>query len=204
MEEDPNGADPCDPSICVLPECFCSQDGTQIPGGLEVDTTPQMITLTFNGAVNQDNIWIYQDIFKDEVLNPNGCQIKGTFFVSHKYTNYSAVQEFHRKGHEIGVFSITNTDNSNYWSEGSYDDWLGEFAGGRLITETYANISDGTIVGVRAPYLRTGGNTQFVMMADQSFAYDASISAPLGRVPIWPYSLLFRHSVENSFNLHNA
>jgi len=30
------------------------------------------------------------------------------------------------------------------------------------------------------------------MMADQSFAYDASISAPLGRVPIWPYSLLFR------------
>lgn len=192
VSEDPNGADLCDLSQCVLPECFCSQDGTKIPGDLEVDTTPQMIQLTFNGAINQDNIWIYQDIFKDEVLNPNGCQIKGSFFVSHKYTNYSAVQEFHRKGHEIGVFSITNADNPKYWSEGSYDDWLGEMAGGRLITETFANITDQSIIGVRAPYLRTGGNTQFTMMADQGFVYDASISAPLGRVPIWPYSLYFR------------
>jgi hypothetical protein len=27
-----------------------------------------------------------------ERLNPNGCTARGTFFVSHKYTNYSAVQ----------------------------------------------------------------------------------------------------------------
>jgi hypothetical protein len=24
--------------------------------------------------------------------NPNGCSIKGTFFVSHRYANYSMVQ----------------------------------------------------------------------------------------------------------------
>merc|ERR1712088_921274 len=102
-----------------------------------------MITLTFNGAVNVDIIDIYQDIFKEERLNPNGCQAKGTFFVSHKYTNYSAVQELHRKGHEIGVFSITN-------------------------------------------------NEDFEMMADQFFVYDASIAAPLSRVPIWPYTLEYR------------
>ena len=30
------------------------------------------------------------------------------------------------------------------------------------------------------------------MMYDQQFGYDASISAPLGRVPVWPYSLLMR------------
>ena len=65
----------------MLPECYCSPDGTQIPGDIEVGQTPQMITLTFNGAVNQDNINIYQDIFKEERLNPNGCQIKGSFFV---------------------------------------------------------------------------------------------------------------------------
>ena len=45
---------------------------------------------------------------------------------------------------------------------------------------------------MRAPYLRVGGNTQFEMMFDQEFIYDASISAPLGRVPIWPYSLLMK------------
>jgi len=47
-------------------------------------------------------------------------------------------------------------------------------------------------VGVRAPYLRIGGNEQFNMMTDQFFAYDSSITAPLGRVPLWPYTLHFR------------
>ena len=70
-----------------------------------------MITLTFNGAVNVDNIDIYERVFADDLINPNGCSIKGTFFVSHKYTNYSAVQDLHRKGHEMGVFSITRREN---------------------------------------------------------------------------------------------
>jgi len=195
VNEDPNGAPKCDLAQCNLPDCFCSPDGTQIPGNLEITQVPMMITLTFNGAVNVDNIDIYQDIFKEERLNPNGCQAKGTFFVSHKYTNYSAVQELHRKGHEIGVFSITNNERARYWTEGSYDSWLGEMAGARLILERFANIS-GTgpnpIIGVRAPLLRVGGNTQFEMMFDQGFFYDSSIAAPLSRVPVWPYSLDYR------------
>ena len=47
---------------------------------------------------------------------------------------------------------------------------------------------------MRAPYLRVGGNEQFSMMTDQFFAYDSSITAPLGRVPIWPYTLHYRYS----------
>jgi len=31
----------------------------------------------------------------------------------------------------------------------------------------FANITDGSIIGCRAPYLRVGGNKQFEMMADQ-------------------------------------
>ena len=117
------------------------------------------------------------------MLNPNGCSAKGTFFVSHKYTNYSAVQEYHRKGHEIGVFSITRKQEPKYWSKGTYDDWLAEMAGDRLIMERFANITDGSVIGIRAPYLRIGGNTQFQMMNDQFFVYDSSITAPLSRVP---------------------
>ena len=108
-----------------------------------------MITITFNGAINSDNIDLYRDIFNGETVNPNGCTIKGTFYVSHRYTNYSAVQEFHRKGHEIGVFSITNADNPKYWSEGSYDDWLAEIAGGRVMTQTYAHIPAPSRSGAR-------------------------------------------------------
>jgi len=196
VTEDPNRADVCDLAECLLPDCFCSADGTQAPGieggKLEVTNLPMMITFTFNGAVNDENVRVYDRLFHGERLNPNGCTAKATFFVSHKYTNYSAVQELHRKGNEIGVFSITNEDDPKYWTDGNYDSWLAEMAGSRLIIERFANISDGTVVGVRAPFLRVGGNEQFNMMADQYFAYDSSITAPLSRVPIWPYTLQYR------------
>ncbi|XP_057374878.1 chitin deacetylase 1-like [Daphnia carinata] len=192
VDTDPNRAPECDPTQCSLPDCYCSADGTRIPGDLEANNVPQMITLTFNGAMNTDNIDLYEEIFSGLRLNPNGCQAKGTFFVSHKYSNYSAVQDFHRRGHEIASFSVTSKDSTKYWTDGTYDDWLAEMAGNRLIIERFANITDGSIIGVRAPYLRVGGNKQFDMMADQFFVYDSSITAPLGRVPIWPYTLYFR------------
>jgi len=192
VDEDPNAAPKCDPALCVLPDCFCSADGTKIPGEIEVAQVPQMVTLTFNGAMNIDNLPIYQQIFSEDLLNPNGCSVRGTFFVSHKYTNYSMVQDYHRLGHEIAVFSITRKDDPKYWSEGTYDDWLAEMAGDRLIIERFSNISDGSVISVRAPFLRVGGNTQFQMMNDQFFVYDSSIAVPLGRVPVWPYTLLYR------------
>ncbi|KAH1004525.1 hypothetical protein HUJ05_005324 [Dendroctonus ponderosae] len=204
VETDPNRAPDCDTTQCTLPDCFCSADGTRIPGALEPANVPQMITITFNGAVNVDNIDLYDEVFNGQRANPNGCQIRGTFFVSHKYTNYSAVQELHRKGHEIAVFSLTHKEDPNYWSQGSYDDWLAEMAGARLIIERFANLSDGSIIGVRAPYLRVGGNRQFEMMADQFFVYDASITASLGRVPIWPYTLYFRMPHKCNGNAHNC
>lgn len=51
-----------------------------------------MITITFDDAVNNNNIELYDEIFDAKRKNPNGCQIKATFFLSHKYANYSAVQ----------------------------------------------------------------------------------------------------------------
>merc|ERR1712038_1542430 len=128
VDQDPNRAPDCDLSQCQLPDCFCSPDGTRVPGNIDPAQVPQMITITFNGAVNSDNIDLYQDIFNGERQNPNGCQIKGSFYVSHKYTNYSAVQELHRRGHEVGVFSITNKEDPLHWTDGSYDDWLAEMA----------------------------------------------------------------------------
>ena len=51
-----------------------------------------MVTITFDDAINVNNVDLYNEIFNGARKNPNGCDIKGTFFVSHKYTNYSAVQ----------------------------------------------------------------------------------------------------------------
>lgn len=105
---DPNAAEMCDPLLCKLPDCFCSINGTEIPGQLHVNQVPQMILLTFDDAINFDN-WelITNKIFTSNRKNPNGCQIKGTFYVSHQHTNYEKVQKLWNDNHEIGIHSIT-------------------------------------------------------------------------------------------------
>ena len=103
---DPLAAPECDPSVCVLPECFCSSDGTRIPGDLEPSETPQMILMSFDGAINALNFDHYKKLLSRTRTNPNGCQIKGTFFVSHEYTSHFHVQKFYADGHEIAVHSI--------------------------------------------------------------------------------------------------
>ena len=107
MNSDPNRAPSCDPAVCLLPDCFCSETGTEVPGKLESKQVPQMVMVSFDDAINNNNIDLYKEMFNGQRKNPNGCDIKATFFVSHKYSNYSAVQEIHRKGHEIAAHSIT-------------------------------------------------------------------------------------------------
>lgn len=193
-ELDPNAVEKCDMRKCKMEDgCFCSPDGARIPGDRLLVETPQMITITFSGAVTGESMELYQSIFKPLFRNKgNDCTIKGTFFVSHGFTNYSAVQELHRQGHEIAVSSITNNPNNKYWSTMLLEDYAEEFDGARLITERFANLSTGEILGMRVPAGRVGGNQQFQMMSDFGFLYDASMAAPKGPTPVWPYTLQHR------------
>jgi len=197
VDSDPNRAPACDKTICKLPDCFCSEHGTTVPGNLcpegrNCDKVPQMVTITFDDAINHNNIELYRSIFNKQRLNPNGCDIKGTFFVSHKYSNYRHVQEVHEQGHEIAAHSITHEGKEDYWSEGNVDTWAKEMGGARIIIDKFANISDNSVIGMRAPYLRVGGNQQFTMMEEQGFLYDSSLTAPLSDSPQWPYTMYFR------------
>lgn len=72
-EHDPNTPGRCDLSNCTLPDCFCSVDGTRIPGDLKPEETPQMVVLTFDDAVNNENWEIYQKVFASNRTNANGC-----------------------------------------------------------------------------------------------------------------------------------
>lgn len=108
VDNDPNGSLSCDPRSCRLPDCFCSRDGTRIPGDLERSQVPQMVLITFDDAVNTENWELYtRELFTDEHKNPNGCPIKATFYLSHQYTNYQQVQRLWNDGHEVAVHSIT-------------------------------------------------------------------------------------------------
>jgi len=191
VTEDPNRALPCDLRTCQLPECFCSSDGTRWPdASMQLEEIPMMVTFSFNGAVTEELIeTVYSKLFNQRRENPTGCTAKATFFVSHKFTDYAAVQRLHKQGHEVGVFSVTHKPDPKYWTEGRYNVWLEEMAGARMMVERFANLSSTSVLGLRAPFLRAGGNEQFEMMADQGFLYDASLTAPLGRIPVWPYTL---------------
>ena len=70
---------------------------------------PQMILITFDDAVNDENWELYQEtLFPPSKKNPNGCPISGTFYISHEYTNYAMIQKMNNRGHEIAVHSITH------------------------------------------------------------------------------------------------
>lgn len=105
---DPNGAPICNEEDCQLPDCFCSKDGTRIPGDIHASQVPQMIVLTFDDAINDDNWELYsKSLFKESWTNPNGCPIRATYFVSHQYNNYQFTQKLWNDGHEIATHSIT-------------------------------------------------------------------------------------------------
>jgi hypothetical protein len=66
-------AESCNPKKCQLPNCFCG--GTEIPGGLKPDQTPQFVLLTFDDAVNGLNAKFFDELFENR-SNPNGCPMK--------------------------------------------------------------------------------------------------------------------------------
>ncbi|XP_014235984.1 uncharacterized protein LOC106658498 [Trichogramma pretiosum] len=187
---DVNGALPCDRSRCKLPHCWCSEDGTDIPGNLTSPEIPQMITLSFEDAVNPDNFDSFIKMFTDDRKNPNGCPIRATFFVSHQYTNYRDVQHLWNLGHEIAIHSVTHRGPEDWWMQNAtVEDWFDEMVGEANIINRFAGVRMQDIKGMRVPYLRVGWNRQFLMMTEFGFVYDSSIVAPPSSHPIWPYTL---------------
>ncbi|VDL73125.1 unnamed protein product [Nippostrongylus brasiliensis] len=182
----------CDENACRLPDCFCSTTGRKAPGGFASNDTPQFVVLTFDDAVNGRTLPDYKELFKTVMYrNPNGCPIKGTFFVSHEWTNYDGVQWLFQQGMELASNSISHVSlegtNANRW--------LNEMDGQRRIMAKFANANEEEIVGLRAPQLILGGDEQFEMMTRAGFLYDNSMSVNPGvnGEPFWPQTL--DHSV---------
>ncbi|GJQ73260.1 hypothetical protein Trydic_g13634 [Trypoxylus dichotomus] len=191
IKKDKYAATTCNTTTCKLPNCFCSTDGTGIPGRLMPSEIPQMILLTFDDAINFENWDLYSRVLFDEDLqNPNGCPIPATFFISHQYNNYHQTQKLWNYGHEIGIHSITHRGPENWWSDNAtIEDWFDEMIGEANILHSYSKIRMGEIRGVRVPFLRIGWNRQFLMMKEFGFIYDSSIIAPITDPPYWPYTL---------------
>ena len=68
---------------------------------------PQIVVLTFDDSVNDLNKNLFSEIFAKHRVNPNGCPILATFYISHEWTDYAQVQNLYADGHEIASHSIS-------------------------------------------------------------------------------------------------
>ncbi|XP_071532571.1 chitin deacetylase 1 isoform X15 [Panulirus ornatus] len=176
----------CDPKVCVLPDCYCG--GKDIPDGISPSETPQIVLLTFDDSVNDLNKDLYTELFENGRLNPNGCPIVSTMYVSHEWTDYSQVQNLYAAGHEMASHSIQHSFGEQF----STTKWAKEIAGQREILAAYGGVKMEDVRGMRAPFLAVGGNKMFRMLYDQNFTYDSSMPVYENNPPSWPYTLDYR------------
>ncbi|XP_052743483.1 chitin deacetylase 8-like [Bicyclus anynana] len=183
-------AAPCDPTLCSLPHCRCTD--TTVPGGFTAANTPQFVILTFDDGVNVNNMVLYRSLLSNR-RNSNTCPAAATFFVTHEYTDYTLVNELYNAGHEIALHSITHQVSIDYWREADYATMMREFADQRSQIAHFANIPVNSVHGVRLPFLQMAGNASFQMMASAGLTYDITWPTNDYRDPgLWPYTLNFR------------
>lgn len=113
-----------------------------------------MVMLSFDDPITDRIINTLKSLFSGSIRNPNGCAIKGTFFVSHQWNNYDQSLWLHSTNHEIGVNSITREDLSGRTQER----WYKEQKGMRETLAEFSFIDRSHIIGTRAPELKIGGD----------------------------------------------
>merc|ERR1711942_282122 len=183
-------AKPCTERLCQLPECFCS--GIKVPKDLPAETIPQFVMLTFDDSINPNVAEFYDKLFKDR-KNPNGCPIRGTFYVTHEWNDYWLTKKLYSEGHEIADHSITH-ETTKAFKDADIDRWTKEICGMKKILEIFGQIRAEDVKGFRAPYLQPGGDDMFEAMARCGVTYDTSMPAAENNPPIWPHTLDYKSS----------
>ena len=183
-------AEPCNHDQCKLPSCRCA--GTDIPGGLAANDTPQIVMFSFDDGVRlQDYNGYYSKAF-DGRKNPNGCQVGLTFFVTHNYTDYSLVEHLHYTyGYEMADHSVTHREPTTWWENSTEEEWTHEVMDQKSILEKWGNIPADSINGFRGPFLVTS-ETELKVLHDNKFTYEAS----MGTVDAyWPFTLDYKSPI---------
>ena len=175
------------PAACELPDCRCA--GTDIPGGLLANNTPQMITISFDDALRVlDHEMFFETILSGRT-NPNGCQPRFTFFVSHDNTDYALLQTLAVEGHEMASHSITHrTELNTWWHGGSVENMTSEIVGMQDMMRVWGGVTRESIKGWRTPFLATSEN-QIKALQANNFTYESSMQTPMR---YWPFTLDYK------------
>ncbi|XP_069114586.1 chitin deacetylase 1-like [Argopecten irradians] len=178
---------------CQLPDCFCG--GKVDPGNFtKPSDIPQMVLFSFDDAVTDDIREMYDKLFASNRLNPHGCPITMTMFISHNFTNYDSVRALYRRGMEVAVHSVTHRVPITYWKLATYDALSYEILQQRKYLSEKSDIPISNIKGWRSPFLQPSGDQQFSILKEENFEYDSTftLSTKYGNSSrIWPSTLDF-------------
>lgn len=172
---------------CVLPDCRCFK--TELSSDIPVEQTPQLVMLTFDDAVT---VQIYDEVmpFFGDMVNPDGCNVGLTFFVSHEYTDYEKVNALWSAGHELALHSISHSPYTDYWREISAENLTREFADQRTLMAHFGQVDIDDLQGVRVPLFELSGDRSFELMKEIGLTYDSSWPTQSFINPgAWPYTL---------------
>jgi len=181
----------CLNSNCTLPECHCADvNNNNHPNNLQ--GKPQIVLLTFDDAITEQ----HYDDFTSQIIkrtNPNGCPIGATFFLTHKYSDYRITHKLWNARQEIALHSITHTTGTDHWKTMNQSMWEYEMVDLRTLISHFANIPEGDIYGMRAPYLQINGDETFRMIENNGVEYDCSMPTyDYSEEGLFPYTLDYR------------
>lgn len=157
-----------------------------------LDDIPQMVVFSFNDPVNEDVYEHYMELFYGK-LNPNGCPVSVTIFVSDNNTDYCMINKLYTYGHEIGNRGKTSTSQVAFWQRASVDEWRQEVVEQIDAINQKAEIPRSAIRGWRTPLNQPGGDKQFKLLQANNFIkYDSTLLAgpmSLNENSTWPFTL---------------
>jgi len=183
----------CGSAPCELPDCWCLSVGT--PGQIWDEETPQLVVVSMEGVVDEVSVAAFQSVIQ-QLKNPDGCPVSGTWFVYDHLSNYQLINQLYNHNVEIGVMPIKKHEDS-FWEDALYGDWLLAVQGAKAAVAYLGNIPISEIRGMKAHNREMGGNHQFQAYLDYrnirsgDFIYDASWPVPDSRVKSWPFTLDF-------------
>ena len=152
---------------CRPPDCFCCRDELHFP--IPIEDTPQIVFFTFDDALTDAASKFYRKLFNESRMNPNGCPISMTLFISHQDTIYRNVNDFYKRGMEIASHSVTHShmSTSNFMEEAKKQ---------KSNLAKLGGVPENEIVGWRSPFLEPIGDMQPEKLKELGYVYDATLT----------------------------
>ncbi|KAH3833062.1 uncharacterized protein LOC127880081 [Dreissena polymorpha] len=170
---------------CIAPNCVCKTEST--PHGLKVKDIPQIIYITLDGSLNFHSYSKMKSLFTQSRVNPNGCKIGGTIFVSDTGSSYRIADVLRSDGIEMALMGLDPRPESNATKIRR------EILIQKERIMSSSAFLENDIRGWKSPSYKPAGDAQFEILSNLSM-YDSSLVADRsasGKAKLWPFTLDF-------------